>query len=30
MEENRVSETLENILDAIDTVCANIESGEDE
>lgn len=28
MEENRVSETLENILDAIDTVCENIERGE--
>ena len=27
MEENRVSETLESILNAIDTVCENIENG---
>lgn len=27
MEQNRVSETLENILDAIDKICENIETG---
>lgn len=27
MEKNRVSETLENILDSIDTICDNIETG---